>query len=48
MRKAVDYWKLKCSESWSALLSTPKLSNADQEREAGGVHGIDLALRYTT
>ena len=30
------------------FLSTPKLSNADQEREAGGVHGIDLALRDTT
>lgn len=28
--------------------STPKLSNADQEMEAGGVHGIDLAVRYTT
>lgn len=30
------------------FLSTPELSNADQEMEAEGVHGIDLAVRYTT
>lgn len=29
------------------FLSTPELSNADQEMEAEGVHGI-VAVRYTT